>query len=274
MSAYIYAIENLINHKKYIGQTKDPKRRKTSHFSKLRHNKHINNHLQNAWNKYGESNFRFNILLQCEDEEANYLEEKLIEKMGDYNSDKKVGYYDNSEKTNLLRSQSHLGLQSGARKLEEEQVFEILSILSFVDNAQRPLSKIFGISKQPIKSLLERKTYNEITLEYDELSFNEQLNIFKQTIYKLEFNPYLIKNGSSCPILWNSWRVYKEKTLLSYTQMSNLFYKTSDMIQKAVKRVNNEKITCNYTDEQLWKIANVIINNNTVLSLEKEKCND
>ena len=56
--------------------------------------------------------------------------------------------------------------------------------------------------------------------------------------------------------------------------MSNLFYKTSDMIQKAVKRVNNEKITCQYTDEQLWKIANIIINNNTVLNLEKEKCND
>lgn len=274
MSAYIYAIENLINHKKYIGQTKDPKRRKTSHFSKLRHNKHINNHLQNAWNKYGESNFRFNILLQCEDEEANYLEEKLIEKMGDYNSDKKVGYYDNSDETNLKRSESHLGLHSGARKFDEDQIYDILSILSFVDNAQRPLGKIFNVTKQPIKNLLERKSYNEITSEYDKLNFNEQLNIFKQAILKLKFNPYLIKNGFSCPILWNSWRVYKEKTQLSYSQMSNLFYKTSDMIQKAVKRVNNEKITCKYTDEQLWKIANVIINNNTVLSLEKEKCND
>ena len=274
MSAYIYAIENLINHKKYIGQTKNPKTRKCSHFSKLRHNKHINQHLQNSWNKDGESNFKFYILLQCEDDEANYLEEKLIEKMGVYNSDKKVGYYDNSDETNLLRSQSHLGLPSGGRKLNNEQIFDILSILSFVDNAQRPLSKIYNLSKQPIKSLLERKTYNEITPEFDKLNFNKKLEIFKKAIYKLKFNPYLIKNGFSCPILWNSWRVYKEKTQLSYIQMSNLFYKTPDMIQKAVKRVNNEKITCQYTDEQLWKIANIIINNNTVLSLEKEKCND
>ena len=274
MSAYIYAIENLINHKKYIGQTKNPKTRKCSHFSKLRHNKHINQHLQNAWNKYGESNFKFYILLQCEDDEANYLEEKLIEKMGIYNSDKKVGYYDNSEEANLKRSMSHLGMPSAGRKLNNEQIFDILSILSFVDNAQRPLSKIYNLSKQPIKSLLERKTYNEITPDFDKLDFNKKLEIFKKAIYKLKFNPYLIKNGSSCPILWNSWRVYKEKTQLSYTQMSNLFYKTSDMIQKAVKRVNNEKITCQYTDEQLWKIANIIINNNTVLNLEKEKCND
>lgn len=36
--------------------------RKYEHFSKLRKNKHCNNHLQKAWNKYGEKNFEFSIL--------------------------------------------------------------------------------------------------------------------------------------------------------------------------------------------------------------------
>lgn len=275
MSAYIYAIENLINHKKYIGQTKNPKNRKTSHFSKLRNNKHINKHLQNAWNKYGEFNFIFYILIKCEDEEANYLEEQIINKWGDYNSDKKVGYYDNSEETNLLRSDSHKGLKSGARKLSDKQVFYILSILDFVDNVKRPLGKILNLSKQPIDSLAERKTYKEITEEYDKFSFEEKINIFRDALYNFKFNPYLIKNGSSCPILWNSWRVYKEKTQLSYPEMSKIFLKSKDMLQKGVKRVKDENIQCQYSDEQLWLILNIIINNNTVLSLEQqEQCND
>lgn len=275
MSAYIYIIENLINHKKYVGQTKNPKVRKSSHFSKLRNNKHINKHLQNAWNKYGEKNFEFKIILECEDFEANYLEEKLINIMGDYNSDKKVGYYDNSEETNLLRSKSHLGLKSGARKLTDQQVYYILSILDFVDNVKRPLGKILNLSKEPISKLEKRETYNEITQEYDKLNFDERIKIFKEALFEFKFNPYLIKNGSACPILWNSWRVYKDKTQLSYSQMSTIFCKSKDMIQKGVQRVLKENITCKYSDEQLWIILNVILSNNTVLSLEnQEKCND
>jgi group I intron endonuclease len=275
MSAYIYAIENLINNKKYIGQTKDPKKRKCSHFSKLRNNKHINKHLQAAFNIYGEKNFEFKILIECEENEANYLEEKLINIWGEYNFDKKVGYYNNTEEMNKIRSDVHLGLPSGNRKLNKQQVLYILSILDFVDNVKRPLGKILNLSKDPIISLDERKTYKEITEEYDSFSFEEKINIFRNALYDFKFNPYLIKNGSSCPILWNSWRVYKEKTQKSYPQMSIIFYKTKDMIQKGVRRVINEKIHCKYSDEELWIILNIIINNNTVLSLEnQEKCND
>jgi group I intron endonuclease len=62
----IYCIENLINGKKYIGQADNLKRRQNAHKNSLNINKSKCVVLQNAWNKYGEENFIFKILLYCE----------------------------------------------------------------------------------------------------------------------------------------------------------------------------------------------------------------
>ena len=43
----IYCIENLVNHKKYIGQSKDIFKRWRQHRSELNTNIHYNSHLQN-----------------------------------------------------------------------------------------------------------------------------------------------------------------------------------------------------------------------------------
>lgn len=61
----IYCIENLINHKRYVGQSKDIGARWRYHKSELRRNIHGNDYLQKAWNKYGEDNFQFYILEEC-----------------------------------------------------------------------------------------------------------------------------------------------------------------------------------------------------------------
>lgn len=61
----IYMIVNLENNHKYIGSSVNIKRRLEIHRANLRHNNHDNPHLQNAWNKYGEDNFVFNILEKC-----------------------------------------------------------------------------------------------------------------------------------------------------------------------------------------------------------------
>lgn len=59
---FIYKIENLKNGKYYIGSTYDFEQRVKDHIWSLENNRHINSHLQNAWNIYGKSNFEFYII--------------------------------------------------------------------------------------------------------------------------------------------------------------------------------------------------------------------
>lgn len=76
----IYKIRNLINNDIYIGQSINLGNRKQEHFNRLKGNRHINKHLQSAFNKYGEENFVFETLLYCEPFELTYYEQKLVDK--------------------------------------------------------------------------------------------------------------------------------------------------------------------------------------------------
>lgn len=58
----IYRIVNFTNGKCYIGQTCNPKQRKSAHFSDLKRDVHKNIYLQRAFNKDGRRAFYFEIL--------------------------------------------------------------------------------------------------------------------------------------------------------------------------------------------------------------------
>lgn len=74
----IYCIENTINHKKYIGLSRDIMRRWTEHKHELRHNIHDNAYLQHSWNKYSESAFVFYIIEECEEQILDEREQYYI----------------------------------------------------------------------------------------------------------------------------------------------------------------------------------------------------
>jgi group I intron endonuclease len=65
----IYGIVNKINGKKYIGSAFVFTRRKNKHLSELRRGVHHSSILQNAWNKYGEDNFEFQILEEIDEKQ-------------------------------------------------------------------------------------------------------------------------------------------------------------------------------------------------------------
>lgn len=75
MNSVVYAIENLSDMKIYVGSSKEFPRRKESHLTALRNNKHVNGHLQHAWNKYGEEYFAFSILEVVEENELKEREQ-------------------------------------------------------------------------------------------------------------------------------------------------------------------------------------------------------
>lgn len=61
----IYAIQNTLNDKVYIGQSGNLFSRLKEHRSKLKNGKHKNRPLQSSYNKYGESNFKLVVIEFC-----------------------------------------------------------------------------------------------------------------------------------------------------------------------------------------------------------------
>jgi group I intron endonuclease len=75
----VYLITNVSNGKVYVGSTaRGPLKRWKGHRRQLRLGIHINGHLRGAWNKYGESNFVFEVLTYCEWWELLELEQRAI----------------------------------------------------------------------------------------------------------------------------------------------------------------------------------------------------
>lgn len=68
-TGHIYQIRNTINDAVYIGSVlkRDPQLRWHNHRRDCRGNYHHSPHFQRAWNKYGESNFVFEILEKVDD---------------------------------------------------------------------------------------------------------------------------------------------------------------------------------------------------------------
>jgi group I intron endonuclease len=79
----IYTITNLLDGKYYVGSSLDLTKRLISHRTKLKNNNHINKYLQNAWNKYGEANFKFEVVLplpDCCEEIIRAIEHEILER--------------------------------------------------------------------------------------------------------------------------------------------------------------------------------------------------
>lgn len=98
----IYCIENTVNNKKYIGQSKKIKYRCGQHIRELENNYHYNEYLQRSWNKYGKDNFKFYVLEYCDvdslDEKEKYyiLLYNTIDRDNGYNLTS-GGQYSNSK---------------------------------------------------------------------------------------------------------------------------------------------------------------------------------
>ena len=75
---YVYAIENAVNGRRYIGSTVNYKSRWHTHRSTLRRGKHHSFILQKAWNKYGEKAFTFKLLLVCDKAQRIEYENRLM----------------------------------------------------------------------------------------------------------------------------------------------------------------------------------------------------
>ena len=98
----IYKITNKVNGKCYIGQSQDIATRFREHRYLLRQNKYSNKKIQNAWNKYGEENFTFEIIEECMLDE---LDEKEMKYIKEYDSH--YNGYNNTDGGGGIRGWKH-----------------------------------------------------------------------------------------------------------------------------------------------------------------------
>lgn len=74
----IYTIQNDITGRIYLGSSVNLKARAQTHIRELRKGVHVNTHLQNSWNKYGEDAFSFRTIIECEPDELESIEGDLL----------------------------------------------------------------------------------------------------------------------------------------------------------------------------------------------------
>lgn len=146
-TGWIYAIENKVNGKMYIGLTRDIKDRWYRHKRYLRLNEHVNEHLQNSYNKHGRKKFKFKIIEKgIPVEELGQKEKFYINKFDTF----KNGYngttggeknYSMSEESKEKLRQAFTGEKSSTNKITPEEGVEIFnkyhsSKLTYLDLAE------------------------------------------------------------------------------------------------------------------------------------------
>lgn len=90
MKSGIYSITNIVNNKKYIGQSININSRISAHKTHLKNNKHSNEYLQNQYNKYGIQNFLFEVVEYVDIDKLDEREVYWIEKFS--TMDRSKGY--------------------------------------------------------------------------------------------------------------------------------------------------------------------------------------
>ena len=195
----VYVITNLINKKIYIGSSIDIKVRWSNHKSELKRGVHNNKYLQNAWNKYGEENFKFEILEICNIEGLNNqeainkvqdLEQKYLEELQPYG---KNGYNLNKYAHGGKEGITWSNIKNGELVYPIEVYKKVIKMLQNPKYSYRKIEKETGMSKTNIISIYNKTKYKELTKNIifpkrqNKCYFNcgnSGISIYKYDIYK------------------------------------------------------------------------------------------
>ena len=200
----IYKISNLVSGRVYVGQTKERfQRRYWLHQWKLRNGIHDNQYLQNAWNKYGENNFVFEVIEVLSKDKIDerekywiayyrendgcyciqdggqpvdlrkYISPEARQRVGELNRQRMLGSK-LSEETKRKMSESRIGKHPIRKNdlITEDEARQIKEML--VDGySSGDIVKMTGISYKGVNGIISKNYYSAIEVDgWDEYIVN------------------------------------------------------------------------------------------------------
>lgn len=182
---YIYKIENLVNHKKYIGLTNHIIRRKSRHFCDLKYGRHDNHFLQKEYDIYGKNNFSFEILFQ-DDVDSQTISDKEKEYIKLYDS-----YYNGYNQN----EGGNFGPSNGGTKFTKSDIFTILAVSEFTHRSGQVLADIYDTSKTTISRINKGVNHCQCYEEYHNLSYEDRYEIFYNIQKDLDIEKQIINSN-------------------------------------------------------------------------------
>jgi group I intron endonuclease len=146
---YIYKIENLVNHKKYIGLTNNLARRRNRHFTDLRCNRHDNSFLQKEVNIFGLENFSFEEIFS-----GDISSEEISEKEKYY-----IKFYDSYYNGYNQNEGGNFGPSNGGSHLTKSDIFSICAALEFCSRPGAVLANIFNITTTTVSRIKKKENH-------------------------------------------------------------------------------------------------------------------
>lgn len=190
----IYSITNLVNNKKYIGQSINIHDRWIRHKYQLNTNSHDNIVLQRAWNKYGKNSFKFEIILECIKSQLKLNEKIQVEKIAvskryniskDYNNlvGKNNPFYGKKhtsttkQKLSIIAKQrtgsknANYGnnyskktkIKAGHNKKTKLTIKQVNTIIKIKNKTHQEIANMYGVSRTMITRIKNGTRWNLLT---------------------------------------------------------------------------------------------------------------
>lgn len=189
----IYKIQNNVNGKIYIGQSVNIEKRWKEHIYELNANKHINKHLQSAWNKYGKNNFDFTIVCLCDISELDDKEMYYISKYSSFNEEYgynlNIGgngnkkYYDIDLVIDTYKKTNSILKTSEILNIGESKISEILQDMNIrkIESSNR---KIVGLDEEDYSLKYEFDSIKDAYENFGSSITNQINKSIKDSYYK------------------------------------------------------------------------------------------
>lgn len=180
----IYSITNLINQKKYIGQSRNIENRWKEHRNSINKSDKYHYPLYRAIRKYGIENFSFQIIEQCKLEELDKREQYYIDK---FNTIVPNGY-----------NQTLGGTTTVPQKLDQQKAKEIIKMLEDDFLSQEEIAQRFNVSQNTISDINSGYTWIQEDKIYPLRKYCNRSKIKSKKYYCIDCGKEISKGAIRC----------------------------------------------------------------------------